>query len=451
MMRFVTLFVLCLFASCLVGMPVNLPAWAASQKTEPTDNDQEKDAGDEVEDEAAKPQRELSFIPLPEKGVQPWKLIRDLQLMQDQLVAGDRDAFNAYRREMGDIGTYLLKADDSVWQHQRNLDAVAVYLLMGGQSLVGEKALAQSRLEALDLLPLRAAIAFALRDITDAVKLFEQFELTHLPLSARGQFAYATSMLFAASSRIETQKWLDQARLVAPGTLVEEAALRRLVFLSGDQGEIKALRKYARSYIERFERSPYFGDFVNKFQSAIFNNEKTKAQILEPLLREMTEGLPPGPRLETLTRIAHAAIIDNRLELAKWACQTGLPLAEQNERLGALLRLYLAAAIMLEKDNGLARAAKLIDAVKADGLDLKNQNLYKGVRRLIAQLQAEPKLLKAQKKQPDRKARASEKVKTGLTENEKSRQVSNTATQIDAGQALLERGSALLEELDRIR
>ena len=56
--------------------------------------------------------------------------------------------------------------------------------------------------------------------------------------------------------------YFDWARLVAPGTIVEEAALRRSIYIASQSGWIDKSMVYANRYARRYLRSPYASQFA---------------------------------------------------------------------------------------------------------------------------------------------------------------------------------------------
>ena len=62
---------------------------------------------------------------------------------------------------------------------------------------------------------------------------------------------------------------LDWARLVAPGGLVEEAALRREIALLAEAKDMSRLSVLTRQYVTRFGASLYAADFLRDLASAV--------------------------------------------------------------------------------------------------------------------------------------------------------------------------------------
>ena len=59
--------------------------------------------------------------------------------------------------------------------------------------------------------------------------------------------------------------YLDDARLLAPGTLIEEAAFRRQIALIASAGDGERYEMMVARYLRRFPNSVYAGNFRQQF------------------------------------------------------------------------------------------------------------------------------------------------------------------------------------------
>ena len=349
----------------------------------------EGDHGD-VQEEGAQSahdhvQRHLSYDPLPTDGIQPWVLVRDLQLLQDTLVNGEASALEQYRQEILVVGARMKRADWSVWNNQRNLDAAATFLLIGGDPLVAEIALKATTLSEGDILPLKTAKAYADKDAKTAARYFADFSPYDYPPSMRGQFAFAASVVVGNVDVGKAEELLNASRQLAAGTLIEETALRRLVQIAGMKKDARQLSHLVRNYNERFPRSPYFGDFVRVFyQSSLLMTEED-FPLIEPQLREVIDRLGPDKRVNVVSLIAEKAVGLGRLPLALWAADAGLELAGQGSALEHRLSLYRAAAMLPNRET-MNEAKVLLDRISRERLDHNHVRLFDAVSELAGRL-----------------------------------------------------------------
>jgi hypothetical protein len=77
--------------------------------------------------------------------------------------------------------------------------------------------------------------------------------------------AMIQSALVAKEDPGEAIRLLDQARVLAPGTLVEETALRRELVLADEIADIDKFTFLSSEYIWRFPSSAYFESFRQRF------------------------------------------------------------------------------------------------------------------------------------------------------------------------------------------
>ena len=239
--------------------------------------------------------------------LEPFQMIRSLALVQDRIASGDHAALPMQRKllEMTDARLRSATAEDL--DDQRNLSALLVYAMSGGNPVT--VALTFSKL-APDhpAKPLADAIGAYLRgDFADAQARLDAFEPRalgdHAPFVALVRGTVRTNdRPDAALTDFET------ARLLAPGTLVEEAALRRSLVISVTIKDADTFAQAASAYVRRFLRSPYASQFAETFVSgmaALYSelDAARMADILYWMSREQAETIA--------LRMARQAAISN--------------------------------------------------------------------------------------------------------------------------------------------
>ena len=137
---------------------------------------------------------------------------------------------------------------------------------------------------------------------------------------------------------------LDQARLLGPGTLVEEAALRRSIAISAAAGNPDRFMIASSQYVRGFIRSPYASQFADAFVAGV---DRTCAP--GSILRRSPSiaSLMDAEREHVIyLRIARRAAIDGMTELSAFAAARGRQSAageDQAEDPRALLYSSLAS------------------------------------------------------------------------------------------------------------
>jgi hypothetical protein len=101
---------------------------------------------------------------------------------------------------------------------------------------------------------------------------------------------------------------LVKAADLAVGTLVEEAATRRLIELSSANEQLDDFNYWSQRYARRFAQSLYFGDFVSGFVKAVTRFEARKLPVSRPGLDNVVMSLPMNLRLAVIDTLQLAAL-----------------------------------------------------------------------------------------------------------------------------------------------
>src|SRR5262249_28535186 len=156
---------------------------------------------------------------------------RSLQAVQDGIANGNSEAHSGHLALIKQIGEKFLAADPNVWSNPQNGQAVVVFLLSGGAPQI-VRTLPRDRLNVDERL-FDGALAYVEGRQDDAKELLKDVNPRAIPLSLSGQIALVQGTLLSSSDPTRAIERLDDARLLLPGTLVEEAALRREILLVG--------------------------------------------------------------------------------------------------------------------------------------------------------------------------------------------------------------------------
>ena len=199
---------------------------------------------------------------------EPYQLVRTLQTLQDEISRGNLQAHNAQPELLKRVGEEFQKADASVWNDPRNSRAVVTYLLSGGSPQVVGTLRSRNVLRVDDAF-LDGAIAYIEGRPDDARARLGGINVRSLPATMGAEIALVQSALVAQSDAKAAIDRLDEARLLMPGTLVEEAALRREIFVAGQVDDFDKFEALALQYFRRFKNSIYAGNFRQRFALAV--------------------------------------------------------------------------------------------------------------------------------------------------------------------------------------
>jgi chemotaxis protein MotC len=297
----------------------------------------------------------------------PYKMIRSLQYVQDTVALGDHSAMEMQRFLLSTIDERFRTADTAIFDDPRNVDAALVYAMSGGNP------------ETLEFLIKRDVGGHFDSRLTDALRGY---------LSGRGsQSVKSLAEIFPEYKRARVGPYLalvsansvirkdpalalsyfDWARLVAPGTIVEEAALRRSVYVTSEAGWIDKSMVYANRYARRYLRSPYASQFADLFvKLAVDHFEAIKEEDILEVLSFMDV---PRQR-EVYLRMARLAAISGKNKLASLAAERAQMLADLYSGLASVPSGDVSSAMesiiaipddkLSEKDRALKAAAKAV-------------------------------------------------------------------------------------------
>jgi chemotaxis protein MotC len=172
----------------------------------------------------------------------------------------------------------------------------------------------------------------------------------------------------------------EQARLLSPGTLIEEAALRRQIALLASRANFEKFEATSAIYMRRFPQSVYAGAFKAQLVEQIVSHDTAMHK-----LESMLAGLNRLDRRELYLAIAKAGTARGKVELVRFAAPRAATLADSNSLEGSRCKLYEAAVLVVtdEFDRGaaqlqaLSRAAlpgddgDLLDAARAVAMEVK--------------------------------------------------------------------------------
>jgi chemotaxis protein MotC len=302
----------------------------------------------------------------------PVRLMNALQSAQSEIAQGNLAAYAAQPKMLREIAEALSAAKPEVWQNPRNARAAVIYVLSGGQPRILARLLESGNFPKGDENLLRGALAYALGRQAEAQKLLADIDAKSLDLPLAGQVAFVQSILVTGTDVKKAIGLLDLARLLMPGGLVEEAALRREVFVEGDVAhDADRFMTLAGQYLNRFPKSPFADNFLRGFTATTMRLRLEEEVANFPRLESVTAGVRREDRRALFLAIARAALVNGKIAMTDVASDAALTLAEADSADEARARLYQGAVRTLtdQYDAGVAQL-QAIDAKKLSKEDL---------------------------------------------------------------------------------
>ncbi len=310
-------------------------------------------------------------------------MMLDVQRLQARMAKGDKDAYTQQRAKMKDIGAAIAAAGPGAFKVKVERDAVVIYLLSGGQPRDIAKIVERGDFPEAERGLLRGAAGYTSGRQDDAEALLTYNARTE-SLRLGSQLAYAQSVVMTPKDAKASLELLDLARLLGPGTLVEEAALRREVLLVGDLRQSERLALLARQYVERFGKSLYAGNFVTALSETVVRFDLcVKPEDLDKFSSLLDVAQPEQSRAFLLS-VARASLLLGRFEVASQAARSGLKTALPGSPDETRARLYDIAARFPRMDPVEANAA--LANVNVDRLSPADRDLLAAATHVEANL-----------------------------------------------------------------
>ncbi|MFB9950180.1 chemotaxis protein MotC [Rhizobium puerariae] len=314
----------------------------------------------------------------------PYVMLRSLQFVQDSVVLGDHSAAEMQRFMLEKIDQRLRSADPSIFEDPRNVDAALVYAMSGGNPATLEYLASRDMAGNFD-----NRVADALRKYLNGKGTLAAKGLGEMAKEYRDEkigpyLALVSGNVMVSTDPKEALFFYDWARLTAPGTIIEEAALRRSVAIAVDANMVEQALSYARKYARRFVHSPYASQFADFFVQLVVGHF---GAVTEEDVDGAIEFMDADRRREIFLRIARAAAIAGKNDLARLASAKAEALAG-NPTPEALARLYGGLAGIPTHDVNAAMQA--IADVPDDMLSPRDRALREAAKAVAEQVVSRP-------------------------------------------------------------
>lgn len=311
--------------------------------------------------------------PADDQMREPYQMVRSLQMLQDQIARGDLDAHNSQPALLKRLGENFLKADAAVWKEPRNSRAAVTFLLSGGSPQVIASLRSRNVLN-IDEAIVDGAIAYVEGRTDEAKSKLANIKPRSLPAALGAEIALVQSALVAQDDLKVAIGLLDEVRLMMPGTLVEEAALRREIFIVGQDDDFDKFEALAVRYFRRYRHSIYAGNFRQRFALSVARFSFVQRPDRFPRLVAVLDHLDRGSQRALYLLIARTALVRGKTEMAVLAADRVFALSDDDSAERVRARLYRAAARVATSAHSAAIAElEQIDKAKLSERDVELQ------------------------------------------------------------------------------
>lgn len=249
-------------------------------------------------------------------NLMPYSMLRSLQFVQDSVAMGDHSASEMQRFLLQTIDERLKSAPSAIFKDPRNVDAALIYAMSGGNPATLELLVARDVDGNFD-----SRVADILRKYLSGKGTLVAQSIAAMVPEYRGKRIGAYLALIGGNVTIPRDPvaalgFYDIARLEAPGTIVEEAALRRSLAIAVEDGDAARGVDYAQRYARRFLHSPYASQFADLLVSLVV---KRADSISEEAIQETFAMMDMERQKEAYLRLSRLAAISGRDSLARMA------------------------------------------------------------------------------------------------------------------------------------
>ncbi|MFC0218356.1 chemotaxis protein MotC [Pseudochelatococcus lubricantis] len=305
--------------------------------------------------EAAAPEPALpeQTLPEPDSGSpgEPYRLLRTLQSIQDRTAHGSREALKLQSPLLSQIEQQLLATPDAAWQEPRNARAALSFVLSGGSPVILRKLARLDPPPAVAPELLKGVLAYVEGDEEEALAQLENIDPRALAPGLDGRIALVQSTLLARRDPETAMARLDLSRLLLPGTLIDEGALRREMFFAGQLGKREKFKTLAKHYLQRYPRSVYAGDFHQRFSAALVRLDMTGTEEEARWLSDLLAALDRPAQININLILARQALSQGKTRMAALGATRALELASEDSTARERAKLYQAAAIIVNENE----------------------------------------------------------------------------------------------------
>jgi chemotaxis protein MotC len=306
-------------------------------------------------DTSSPPQRSQTAEPASKRvGREPVLLVMQLAETQLKIARGDNAAFERQGAVAEDVAHRMAALDPSVWSDARNREALIKFVLSGGNPALLGKLVKGGAIPPEESTVAKGALAFATDDRENAANLLGDVEHAKLASSLAGHVALVKAALVAGSDAKQAIELCYEARLLSPGTHIEETALRLTTELAIKIGDEKSFEAAATGYLFRFPTSTYGRAFVPRVARVMGS--------LDYLQHEKSKR-----RLATMiSMLSLEQQADFHLELAESALRSG-KLGSAVTAAGKVLEAEPAGSAKTAKARAILGAARIAAGEHAEG------------------------------------------------------------------------------------
>lgn len=308
-----------------------------------------------------------------------YKILRSLQFVQDSLVLGDHSASELQRYLFDSLDSKLRTAGNPTLADTRNADAAFIYVMSGGNPATLNFLAARDTQGYLD-----ARVVNVLQKYLDGRGAQVSNSLAALADEYQGAAIgpYLNLVAGNVTSSINPEqalKFYDRTRLDAPGTILEEASLRRSIVASVSLKNAERAVDYSVRYARRFLHSPYASQFADMFVDLAVTSEPA---IGTDRVAEVAALMDADRAQELYLRISRLATLRGKYDLASFAAEQAGKLTAVLDGKGLAVLPSLYEQISKVSSPNVSEVIGDLSSIPREGLSERDRALLDAAQRI---------------------------------------------------------------------
>lgn len=314
-----------------------------------------------------------------DQSLDAYKILRSLQFVQDSLVLGDHSASDLQRYLIDSLDKRLRSADNGTLADTRNADAVFVYVMSGGNPATLNFLASRDTQGYLD-----ARVVNVLQKYLDGRGAQVASSIASLSQEYQGSAIGPYLNLVAGNVNYPTDPtaaliFYDRTRIDAPGTILEEAALRRSIVASTSIKDLDRAFGYSVRYARRFLHSPYASQFADLFVDLAVTNDPA---IGHERISEVADLMDPDRAQELYLRISRLATLKGKYELASYTAEEARKLNDVLSGNGRVVLPGLYERIAKVPSSNVSEVVDQLSSMPREGLSDRDRALLDAAQRI---------------------------------------------------------------------
>ncbi|PWK71652.1 chemotaxis protein MotC [Aminobacter sp. AP02] len=330
-------------------------------------------------------------------ALEPYQLVRCLQLLQDRIASGDQASLPLQRRLLEMTDERMRTADPAAFKEIKNFRALLIYAMSGGNPLTIEQVVSRLTLDEADQKLAQGVIDYLRGKPKGTVEALASIDPLSLTSELGAFLALVKGSVSIADEPEKAMKLFDQARLLSPGTLVEEAALRRSVALASKLEDGGRFLRTSTQYVRSYLRSPYASQFADAFVAGVVT---LHASVNLDSVAEITAMMDAEQEKVVYLRIARRAAIDGLSDLSAFAAAKAAQ-GRDGQRNNADPRTQLYSGLSSITSGNAAEMLGKLGGIDRDKLSKGDRALLDAVEAVASELTSAVPAAPAAKKPVD--------------------------------------------------